>query len=133
MTSDIDLDLDLPDMPDPHVYAKAQADAMIRFHKLADEELPESTPFDERLNRYNDMINAVKEYAELERRFMLRTALRLCVALDRLDLIPKDRIAHKVCYQDLREYLNIEGGNKDSYVSPKWLVSMLPAEYRSKK
>jgi hypothetical protein len=128
----------LPDFDsDPEEYAKAtgrvMAEAMLRFHEIAAADSDNlNISYEEALDRYDDMIKAVKDCAKLEQRFMLRIALGLARKLDELNLIPKDRIAHKVCYVDLREYLDVEGGNRDSYVTPRWLANALPAEYRKK-
>jgi len=113
-------------------YAKARIDAMIRLGEIINRVLPDSASYEEALDQYNDSVKAVKDYAYFERRLFLHIALNLARTLDRLNLIPKHRIAYKVCYVDLREYLDIDGGNRDSFVTPRWLANALPIEYRKK-
>jgi hypothetical protein len=127
----------LPDFDSaPESYAnavgRAMAEAMIRFHQTLDIKLPDSAPYEEKLEQYNDAVKAVKDSADIERKFMLRIAMRLARQLDQSHLIPKHRIAHRVCYVDLAEHLDTEGGNRDSFVTPRWLANTLPQEYRKK-
>ena len=89
----------LPDFDsDPEGYAKAtgraMAEAMNRFNEITDSD-KSNLSYAVALDEYNEMVDAVKERADLERGLMLRVALRLARRLDESHLILKDRIAHR--------------------------------------